>query len=65
MEENRLVIRPKNPKGDDGHKVFSVRLKDEMMIQLDKLVSETGYSRNELIAKLLDFALEKCVVEKK
>ena len=64
MDEDRLVIRPKSAKGEDGHKVFSVRLRDDMMAQLDVLIQETGYCRNELITKLLEYALQRCVVEK-
>lgn len=64
MNDDKLLIKPKRPKGDDGHKVFSVRLKEDMVIQLDVLAADTGYSRNELIMKLLEFALERCEVEK-
>lgn len=64
MEDEKLVITPKRPKGEDGYKVFSVRLKDDIVTQLEQIASETGRSRNELISKLLEFALEKCVVNK-
>lgn len=64
MNDDKLLIKPKRPKGDDGHRVFSVRLKEDMVIQLDVLAADTGYSRNELIMKLLQFALERCEVEK-
>lgn len=64
MSKNRLVITPKKPKGEDGYKIFSVRLRDDLVVQLETLVSETGRSRNELIGTLLEFALEKCVIDK-
>ncbi len=54
----KLVINKKNLKGDDGHKVFSVRIKEETVAKLNKLSEETNRSRNELINTLLDYALD-------
>lgn len=45
-------------KGEDGHKVVSVRMKDETLERLNKLSIETNRSRNELINMLLEAALE-------
>lgn len=45
-------------KGEDGHKVASVRMKDETLERLNKLSIETNRSRNELINMLLEAALE-------
>ena len=49
MKQDKLIIYPKKAKGEDGYKTFSVRIKEETVKKLEKLVSETGYSRNELI----------------
>lgn len=45
-------------KGEDGHKVVSVRMKDSTIARLDALSEETNRSRNELINMLLEAALE-------
>ena len=50
-------------KGDDGHKVISVRMKDELVARLDELAVRTNRSRNELINLLLDSALDIVSVE--
>ena len=51
-------------KGEDGHKVVSVRMKDSTIARLDALSEETNRSRNELINMLLEAALEDvCVTE--
>ena len=63
VEHENLVIRPKNLKGEDGHRVISARLKKEVVEQLDKIAAQTGHSRNELIGMFLDFALEHCVIK--
>lgn len=55
-----LIVRPK---GDDGYKVFSIRIKEEIVDKIDGISRQTGRSRNELIGTFLDFALEHCVVE--
>lgn len=54
---NNLKIKIKQPKGDDGYKIFSVRLQVDMINKIDNISSETGRSRNELITMLLEYAL--------
>lgn len=65
MPSEKLVLHKKRPKGDDGYKIFSIRIKEETVAKIDDIVSETGYSRNELIGKLLEFALERCEISDK
>jgi len=31
MEQENLIIKPKPPKGKDGYKVFSVRMKETLV----------------------------------
>ena len=50
-------------RGDDGYKVVSVRMKEEMLERLDELSSQTNRSRNELINLLLDAAMKIVKVE--
>lgn len=61
--DEKLVINKKGIKGEDGHKTFSVRLRDETVAALDDLSEQTNRSRNELINILLDFAIENCEVQ--
>ena len=63
MKNENLVIKPKKAKGEDGYKVFSIRIKEEIVTQIDDISARTGYSRNELISTFLEFALDRCVVE--
>ena len=60
-----LILRPKRPKGDDGHKTFSVRVTDELVERINDISAQTGYSRNELIGKLLEYAVEHCTIADK
>ena len=61
--EDKLIINKKNLKGEDGYKTFSVRIKEETVIKLNKLSEETSRSRNELINILLDYAIDKSKVK--
>ena len=63
MKQKPLIIKPKRPKGEDGYKVFSIRIKEGLAEQLDLLVAQTGRSRNELIGMFIEHALERCQVE--
>ena len=62
MSEQKLIIHPKRPKGDDGHKTFSIRIKDDLFMQIETLAEHTDRSRNELISILLRYALEHCEI---
>ena len=61
--EKKLIIKKKNLKGEAGYKTFSIRIKDEPVEELERLVRETNRSRNDLINILLDFAIENCEVK--
>ena len=59
----KLIITKRSPKGDDGHKTFSIRIKDETVEMLDELASRTNRSRNDIIGILLEYALSNCEIE--
>ena len=62
--EKEIKITKKAPRrGDDGYKIVSVRMKEEMLERLDRLAAQTNRSRNELINLLLDSAMEIVKVE--
>ena len=62
--EKEIKITKKAPRrGDDGYKIISVRMKEEMLERLDRLAAQTNRSRNELINLLLDSAMEIVKVE--
>ena len=62
--EKEIKITKKAPRrGDDGYKIVSVRMKEEMLERLDRLAAQTNRSRNELINLLLDSAIEIVKVE--
>ena len=61
---DEIRITKKSPRrGDDGYKVVSVRMKDEMIERLDGLSVKTNRSRNELINLLLEAAMDIVKVE--
>ena len=61
-EPNQRLIITRKPKGEDGHKVFSIRIKDETIERLDSIAKQTNRSRNDLINMLLDFAMDYCEI---
>ena len=61
--KNKLIIKKKSLKGEDGYKVFSVRLKDETVEMLNELAQKSNRTRNELINILLDYAMKECEIE--
>ena len=61
--KDKLIINKKNLKGEDGYKTFSVRIKEETVIKLNKLSEETNRSRNELVNILLDYAIDNSKVK--
>ena len=62
MDDERLVISPKRAKGEDGFKTFSIRIREDLVEKINDISAQTGYSRNELIGKFLEYAVERCVI---
>lgn len=63
MEQEIKITKKVARRGDDGYKIVSVRMKDEMIARLDQLSAETNRSRNELINLLLEAAIRIVKVE--
>ena len=63
MAKEIKITKKAASRGDDGYKIVSVRMRDEMIARLDALSSETNRSRNELINLLLDAALDIVQIE--
>ena len=62
MREDELILRPKRMRGEDGYKTFSIRIKSETVDKISEVAQQTGYSRNELIGRFLEYAAEHCTV---
>lgn len=62
MDDESLVIFPKRPKGEDGFKTFSIRIREELVNKIDDISAQTGRSRNELIGIFLEYAVERCKI---
>ena len=63
MAEEIKITKKTAKKGDDGYKIVSVRMKDEMIEKLDELSNATNRSRNELINLLLESAIKIVKIE--
>ena len=59
MKREILISRKK---GEVGHKVVSVRMREDTLAKLDELSAQTNRSRNELINLLLEEALKDVTV---
>ena len=63
MAEEIKIKKKTAKRGDDGYKIVSVRMKDELIDKLDRLSGDTNRSRNELINILLEAAVEIVKIE--
>ena len=50
-------------RGEDGHRVITVRIRDELLEKLDKIAGEANYSRNELINVILEHGVDNIEIE--
>ena len=61
---NEIKIKVRSAqRGDDGYKVISVRMKEELVERLDELSAKTNRSRNQLINLLLESAFVLVKIE--
>ena len=63
MAEQIKIKKQALRRGDDGYKVVSVRMREELLHRLDELSVKTNRSRNELINILLTSAVDIVKVE--
>jgi len=63
MANDALIVTIKRPKGEDGYRTFSVRLREPVVNRMNDISRETGRSRNELIGLFLAYALENYRLE--
>ena len=63
MAEEIKITRKTHRKGDDGYKIVSVRMKEELIERLDTLSANTNRSRNELINLLVEAAINIVKIE--
>lgn len=61
--DKKLVIKKRELRGDDGYKIFSIRIKEETSKKLDALSQETHRSRNELINIMLDWSIDNIEIK--
>ena len=55
MKDKALKIKKR---GEDGNKIISDRIREDILEQLDKIAKESNYSRNELINLILKHGVE-------
>lgn len=59
MSNEPLVIKRR----EDGNKIITVRLREDILADLDKLSAETNHSRNELINLILEHGVKNIKIE--
>lgn len=55
-----LIIKRR---GEDGNRVITVRIREELLTRLDTLSADTHRSRNELINTILEHGLNNIKIE--
>ena len=63
MAEEIKIKKKVAKRGDDGYKIVSVRMKEELLDKLDGLSADTNRSRNELINLLLEASVDIVKIE--
>lgn len=60
MDNKPLIIKRR---GDDGHRIISVRIQEDTLAAIDRLAAETNRSRNELINLILAHGIRHIEIE--
>lgn len=60
LENEPLKIKKR---GDDGNRVISVRIKETTLAELDRIATDSNYSRNELINLILEHGIKNIEIE--
>ena len=62
MARDVLVIK-KRIQGDDGYRVLSIRIREDLVETLEDLSRRSGHSRNELISRFIEYGISHCKIE--
>ncbi len=60
MSKEPLIIKKR---GEDGNKIITVRIREDILKELDKIAGESNYSRNELINIILDYGVHNIEIQ--
>lgn len=60
MKNEPLKIKRR---GEDGTRIITVRIREELLSELDKIANESNHSRNELINLILDYGIKNIEIE--
>ncbi len=55
-----LIIKKR---GEDGTRIISARIREDLLAKIDRIASEANYSRNELINILLEYSVNSVIIE--
>lgn len=50
-------------RGEDGNKVITVRIKEDILAEIDRIAKEINCSRNELINIILQYGIKNIEIE--
>ncbi len=60
MNKEPLVI---HRRGEDGNKIITVRIREDILARLDTIAAESNRSRNELINIILRYGLDNLTIQ--
>lgn len=60
MKNEPLKIKKR---GEDGSRIITVRIREETLAELDRIASESNYSRSELINLILSHGVKNIEIE--
>ncbi len=60
MNKEPLVI---HRRGEDGNKIITVRIREDILSRLDTIAAESNRSRNELINIILRYGLDNLTIQ--
>ena len=60
MSNEPLKIKRKY---DDGNRVISIRIREEVLAELDRLADQSNRSRNEIINMILEHGIKNTIIE--
>lgn len=60
FQNEPLIIKRR---GEDGNRVITLRIREELLAKLDKIASDANYSRNELINVILEHGIENIEIK--
>ncbi len=60
MKNEPLIL---NKRGENESRIITIRIREDLLSKIDSLANDLNYSRNELIARMIEYGIHNIEIK--